>query len=189
MHGRGSKINSWGYAGFSLSFYLPGFHFGPPCLSHSHMVAHAVLTSKHRHCTTYDEMQPSRFMTHELKPTNVLYVASEKTGPNHAFCSPPVLCMGSVCAPLSSSAISVCVHISRTRFQMRFGASTTPPGPPTTSVGPGLVKRSFRWRKAASEKLRVPSSQTKPVNRGSLHACLSIKSIEWHSFQKRDWRQ
>ena len=27
--GRGLKVHSWGDAGFSLPFHLPGFHFGP----------------------------------------------------------------------------------------------------------------------------------------------------------------
>ena len=35
--GCGSKLSNWGYAGFSLPVHLPGFHFGPPFFSHTHV--------------------------------------------------------------------------------------------------------------------------------------------------------
>ena len=38
IHMGAQEIHGWGYAGFSLSFYLPGFHVGPPVLSHCHMI-------------------------------------------------------------------------------------------------------------------------------------------------------
>ena len=36
--GRGSKLNSWGYAGFSLCFHIPRCHIGYHLLCHSHVV-------------------------------------------------------------------------------------------------------------------------------------------------------
>ena len=37
LYGYGSKLKSWGYAGFSLWFHLPRCHFGTTFLSHSHV--------------------------------------------------------------------------------------------------------------------------------------------------------
>ena len=36
-NGYGSKLKSWGYAGFSLGLHLPRCHFGTTFLSHSQM--------------------------------------------------------------------------------------------------------------------------------------------------------
>ena len=44
--GYGSKLKSWGYAGFSLWFHLPSCHFGTTFLSHGHLVAPRLGTFK-----------------------------------------------------------------------------------------------------------------------------------------------
>ena len=38
----GSKLNSWGYAGFSLRFHLPRHFFHIPYLSHQQVLSGAV---------------------------------------------------------------------------------------------------------------------------------------------------
>ena len=45
----GQKLNTWGYAGLSLPFHLPGFHFGPPILDPQPHISNLVLLVINNH--------------------------------------------------------------------------------------------------------------------------------------------
>ena len=58
--GHGSKLKSWGYAGFSLWFHLPRCHFGTTFLSHSRFDVSSLLLT-HRARGFYREGGPRTF--------------------------------------------------------------------------------------------------------------------------------